>query len=59
MQLHANAAPGPAGRLRLVRLIEQGHAIRAAAAGPGVNRATAMGFAHDGRPVGDALLRPG
>ena len=32
MQLHANAALGPAGRRRLVGLIEQGHSLRAAAA---------------------------
>jgi hypothetical protein len=32
MQLHANAALGPAGRRRLISLMEAGHSLRAAAA---------------------------
>ena len=41
MHLHANAALGPAGRRKLVGLIEQGHSLRAAAAALGVAPATA------------------
>ena len=41
MQLHANAALGPAGRRRLVELIEQGSSLRAAAAALNVAPATA------------------
>jgi transposase InsO family protein len=46
MQLHANAALGPAGRRRLVGLIEQGHSIRAAAAALSVAPATAHRWWH-------------
>jgi transposase InsO family protein len=41
MQLHANAKLGPAGRVALVELIEQGMTFRAAAAALGVSPATA------------------
>jgi transposase InsO family protein len=41
MQLHANAKLGPAGRVALVELIDQGKTFRAAAAALGVSPATA------------------
>ena len=41
MRVHANAKLGPAGRLALVRLIEGGCSLRAAAAASGVSVATA------------------
>ena len=46
MQLHANAALGPAGRRRLVLLVEQGHSLRAAAAALSVAPATAHRWWH-------------
>src|SRR5262245_6680276 len=46
MQLHANAALGPAGRRRLALLIEQGHSLRAAAAALSVAPATAHRWWH-------------
>jgi transposase InsO family protein len=46
MQLHANAALGPAGRRRLVGLVEQGHSLRAAAAALSVAPATAHRWWH-------------
>jgi hypothetical protein len=46
MHLHANAALGPAGRRKLVGLIEQGHSLRAAAAALSVSPATAHRWWH-------------
>jgi transposase InsO family protein len=46
MQLHANAALGPAGRRRLVLLVEQGCSLRAAAAALNVAPATAHRWWH-------------
>jgi transposase InsO family protein len=46
MQLHANAALGPAGRRRLVGLVEQGYSLRAAAAALSVAPATAHRWWH-------------
>jgi transposase InsO family protein len=46
MKVHANAALGPAGRLALVRAIESGATMRAAAAALGVAPATAHRWWH-------------
>jgi transposase InsO family protein len=54
MQLHANAALGPAGRRRLVGLITQGHSIRAAAAALSVAPATAHRWWHRWAAAGAA-----
>ena len=59
MQLHANAALGPAGRRRLVGLIEQGHSIRAAAAALSVAPATAHRWWHRWRRASAPARRSG
>ena len=41
MRVHANAKLGPAGRIALIRKIESGHSLRAAAAESSVSVATA------------------
>jgi transposase InsO family protein len=46
MRVHANAKLGPAGRLALVRLIEGGCSLRAAASASGVSVATAHRWWH-------------
>ena len=63
MKVHANAALGPAGRLALVRAIESGMTLRAAAAALNVAPATAHRWWHRYRVAsdvdrqGDAWLR--
>lgn len=52
MQLHANAKLGPAGRVALVGLIDQGMTFRAAAAALGVSPATAHRWWHRWRDSG-------
>jgi transposase InsO family protein len=59
MQLHANAALGPAGRRRLVGLVEQGHSLRAAAAALGVAPATAHRWWHRWIGADEAARRSG
>jgi transposase InsO family protein len=46
MRVHANAKLGPAGRLALVRLVEGGCSLRAAASASGVSVATAHRWWH-------------
>ena len=61
MYLHANAKLGPAGRLALVRVIEQGRTLRTAAGCFGVSPATAHRWWHrwleGGRQVSALLDR--
>jgi transposase len=57
--LHANAKLGLAGRVALVRAVEEGCSLRAAAAAFGVSPATAHRWWHrwlDGGGVASALL---
>jgi len=46
MRVHANAKLGPAGRIALIRKIESGHSLRAAAAESSVSVATAHRWWH-------------
>lgn len=59
MHLHANAALGPAGRRRLVGLVEQGLSLRAAAAALSVAPATAHRWWHRWAAAGPAERRSG
>ena len=55
MYLHANAKLGLAGRLALVRAIEDGLSLRAAAAAFGVSPATAHRWWHRWRDASEGL----
>ncbi len=55
MKIHANAALGPAGRIALCELIDQGMTLRAAAAALSVSPATAHRWWHR-RRLGELLV---
>ena len=57
MKVHANATLGPAGRLALVRMIESGLTLRAAAAALNVAPATAHRWWHRYRAASDPERR--
>src|ERR1700742_3090712 len=59
MKVHANAALGPAGRLALVKAIESGMTLRAAAAALNVAPATAHRWWHRWRSAGGEERRLG
>jgi transposase InsO family protein len=59
MKVHGNAALGPAGRLALVKTIESGMTLRAAAAALNVAPATAHRWWHRYRLAGEAERRSG
>ncbi|HEX5702400.1 MAG TPA: IS481 family transposase, partial [Pyrinomonadaceae bacterium] len=59
MQVHGNAALGPAGRLALVEAIESGMTLRAAAAALNVAPATAHRWWHRWRSASEAERRCG
>lgn len=59
MKVHANAALGPAGRLQLVKAVERGASLRAAAAALNVAPATAHRWWHRYRSASDAERRSG
>jgi transposase InsO family protein len=59
MKVHANAALGPAGRLALCRLIDEGMTLRAAAAALNVSPATAHRWWHRRRAASNEELRSG
>ena len=59
MRVHANAKLGPAGRLGLVRLIESGCSLRAAARASAVSVATAHRWWHRWRLASEAQRRSG
>ena len=59
MKVHANAALGPAGRIALCELVDQGKTLRAAAAALNVAPATAHRWWHRRRAASPAELRSG
>ena len=59
MKVHANAALGPAGRTALVRMVESGMTLRAAAAALNVAPATAHRWWHRWRSAREADRRSG
>jgi transposase InsO family protein len=59
MKVHANAALGPAGRLALCVLVEEGKSLRAAAAALNVSPATAHRWWHRRRAASAAELASG
>ena len=58
MKVHGNAALGPAGRLALVKAIESGMTLRAAAAALNVAPATAHRWWHRWRLASGSLFAP-
>jgi transposase InsO family protein len=59
MKVHANAALGPAGRLALCKLVEQGMSLRGAGRALGVAPATAHRFWHRRRAASSEQLASG